>query len=192
MIANFINGEFRAPASGEYFDDIGPATAEPIAEVPDSDERDIDEAVRAARKAFPAWSQTPVAERSRLLVALADQIEEHFEELAQLESQDSGKTISLARRLDIPRAMANFRFFATAILHYATQAHVTDSTALNYTLRQPHGVAGLISPWNLPLYLLSWKIAPAIAAPVTVPPVDEITGTCSWETSARPAFKPYP
>ncbi len=163
-LANFINGEFCPPASETYFDDIGPATGEPIAEVPDSDERDVNAAVGAARSAFPRWSQMKVAERSALLVRLADAIDDHFEELAQLESQDSGKTISLARKLDIPRAVANFRFFATAILHYATQAHVTDSTALNYTLRQPHGVAGLISPWNLPLYLLSWKIAPAIAA----------------------------
>ncbi|HSP13788.1 MAG TPA: aldehyde dehydrogenase [Thermoanaerobaculia bacterium] len=163
-LGNFIGGEFFPPASGAYFDDIAPATEEPIAEVPDSDERDIDTAVRAARNAFPQWSRMPVAERSQRLIALADAIDDQLEELAQLESQDSGKTISLARRLDIPRAIANFRFFATAILHYATQAHVTDSSALNYTLRQPHGVAGLISPWNLPLYLLSWKIAPAIAA----------------------------
>jgi aminomuconate-semialdehyde/2-hydroxymuconate-6-semialdehyde dehydrogenase len=162
-IGNFIGGEFRPPAGGSYFDDIAPATEEAIAEVPDSDERDVDLAVRAAREAFPQWSQTPVVERSRRLLSLADCIEEHFEELAQLESQDAGKTISLARRLDIPRAMANFRFFATAVLHYGSESHMTDASALNYTLRQPHGVAGLISPWNLPLYLLSWKIAPAIA-----------------------------
>src|SRR5205823_3907248 len=98
------------------------------------------------------------------LMLLADLIEDNLEDLAQLESMDSGKTITLARRLDIPRAVSNFRFFASAILHFASEAHVTDSTALNYTLRQPLGVAGLISPWNLPLYLLSWKIAPAIAA----------------------------
>lgn len=163
-LANFIGGEFCPPASGAYFDDIEPATGEPLAEVPDSDERDIDSAVRAARKAFPAWSRMPVADRSRLLLRLGDLIEENGEELARLESRDSGKTITLARRLDIPRAVANFRFFATAILHFGSEAHITDSAALNYTLRQPIGVAGLISPWNLPLYLLSWKIAPAIAA----------------------------
>jgi aminomuconate-semialdehyde/2-hydroxymuconate-6-semialdehyde dehydrogenase len=95
---------------------------------------------------------------------IADLIEKNFDELARLESRDSGKPISLARRLDIPRAIANFRFFATAILHQSSDAHLTDSSALNYTLRQPLGVVGLISPWNLPLYLLSWKIAPAIAA----------------------------
>ncbi|HEV8661369.1 MAG TPA: aldehyde dehydrogenase [Thermoanaerobaculia bacterium] len=159
-----MGGDFCAPASGAYFDDIGPASGESIAEVPDSDERDVDAAVRAARGAFATWSRTPVAERSRFLMQLADLIDDNLEELAQLESMDSGKTITLARRLDIPRAVANFRFFASAILHFASEAHITDSTALNYTLRQPLGVAGLISPWNLPLYLLSWKIAPAIAA----------------------------
>ena len=163
-LANFIGGAFPPPVSGTYFDDIGPATGEVIAEVPDSDERDVDAAVRAARTAFPSWSRTPAEQRSRLLMRLADLIEQNLEELAQLESRDSGKTITLARRLDIPRAVSNFRFFGSAILHFASEAHVTDANALNYTLRQPIGVAGLISPWNLPLYLLSWKIAPAIAA----------------------------
>jgi aminomuconate-semialdehyde/2-hydroxymuconate-6-semialdehyde dehydrogenase len=164
QIANFINGEFVPPRSGAYFDDINPATAEIIAAIPDSDERDIDDAVRAANAAFPAWSRTPTAERSNLLLKLADLIEKNLDEIARTESIDNGKTISLARRLDIPRAVANFRFFATAILHQSSDAHVMDAAALNYTLRQPLGVVGLISPWNLPLYLLSWKIAPAIAA----------------------------
>ncbi len=164
VLHNFIGGAFWPPESGAYFDDIGPATGEVIAEIPDSDERDVDAAVRAARRAFPSWSRTPAAERARLLMRLADLIEQNLEELAQLESRDSGKTITLARRLDIPRAVSNFRFFGSAILHFASEAHVTDANALNYTLRQPIGVAGLISPWNLPLYLLSWKIAPAIAA----------------------------
>jgi aminomuconate-semialdehyde/2-hydroxymuconate-6-semialdehyde dehydrogenase len=163
-IANFIGGAFAAPHSGAYFDDINPSTEEPIAEVPDSDASDIDDAVRAARDAFPGWSATPAAERSRLLLKLADLIEKNFDELAELESADSGKPLSLSRILDIPRAIANFRFFATAILHTSTDAHIMDSAAINYTLRQPLGVVGLISPWNLPLYLLSWKIAPAIAA----------------------------
>ena len=163
-LANFINGEFAPPHSGAYFDNIGPATAETIAEVPDSDRADIDDAVAAAKNAFPAWSRTSTEQRSHLLLKLADLIEKNLEELAQLESRDNGKPLSLARTLDIPRAVANFRFFATAILHHASEAHVTDSTALNYTLRQPLGVAGLISPWNLPLYLLTWKIAPAIAS----------------------------
>ena len=163
-LSNFIGGSFAPPRSGEYFDDVNPSTEERIAEVPDSDAKDIDDAVRAAREAFPGWSRTPAAERSRLLLRLADLIEKNFDELAELESRDSGKPLSLARTLDIPRAILNFRFFATAILHQASEAHMTDGTAINYTLRQPLGVVGLISPWNLPLYLLSWKIAPAIAA----------------------------
>ena len=164
QIANFINGEFVPPRSGAYFDDLNPATAEVIAAIPDNDERDVDDAVRAATAAFPSWSRKPAAERSNLLLKLADLIEKNLDDLARTESIDNGKTISLAKRLDIPRAVANFRFFATAILHQSSDAHVMDAAALNYTLRQPLGVVGLISPWNLPLYLLSWKIAPAIAA----------------------------
>jgi aminomuconate-semialdehyde/2-hydroxymuconate-6-semialdehyde dehydrogenase len=164
QIENFINGEFVPPRSGAYFDDINPATAEVIAAIPDSDERDVDDAVRAAKAAFPSWSRTTAAERSNLLLKLADLIEKNLDDLARTESIDNGKTISLAKRLDIPRAVANFRFFATAILHHSSDAHLMDAAALNYTLRQPLGVVGLISPWNLPLYLLSWKIAPAIAA----------------------------
>ena len=164
QIANFINGEFHPPRSGDYFDDINPATAEVIARIPDSDEGDVDDAVRAGKAAFPAWSRTPAAERSNLLLKLADLIEQNLDELARSESIDNGKTLTLAKRLDIPRAVANFRFFATAILHQSSEAHMTDAAALNYTLRQPLGVVGLIAPWNLPLYLLSWKIAPAIAA----------------------------
>ena len=163
-LANFIGGSFVPPHSGTYFDDINPSTEEAIGEVPDSDARDIDDAVRAAREAFPGWARTPAAERSRLLLRLADLIEKNFDELAQIEADDCGKPLSLARTLDIPRAIANFRFFATAIQHQASEAHITDSIAINYTLRQPLGVVGLISPWNLPLYLLSWKIAPAIAS----------------------------
>ena len=163
-LGNFIDGKFVAPASGAYIDDIGPASGDVIAKLPDSDRADVDVAVTAAKRAFGPWRATPAAERSRILLALADLIEQKLDDLAMLESIDNGKPVSLARRLDIPRAVANFRFFGTAILHQASEAHVTDTTALNYTLRQPLGVAGLISPWNLPLYLLSWKIAPAIAS----------------------------
>ena len=163
-LANFIGGAFVAPRGGVYFDDVEPATGDVIAEIPDSDGQDVDDAVQAAKAAFDGWSRTPAEQRSRVLLKLADLIEQNLEELARLESRDNGKPLSLAKRLDIPRAVANFRFFATAILHQSSEAHVTDATALNYTLRQPIGVAGLISPWNLPLYLLSWKIAPALAS----------------------------
>src|SRR5436190_13619424 len=163
-LANFIGGSFVAPRSGTFLDDINPSTEEVIAAIPDSDERDIDDAVQAAKAAFPSWSRTTAADRSKLLLKLADLIEQNLDALAQTEATDSGKPLSLARALDIPRAVANFRFFATAILHTSSDAHFTDAAAINYTLRQPLGVVGLISPWNLPLYLLTWKIAPAIAA----------------------------
>lgn len=162
-IQNFIGGEFVAPAGGQYLDNIEPATGHPYARVADSDERDVELAVTAAASAFPNWSRRPVAERSRFLLRLADLIERDLEKLALAESIDTGKPLSLARALDIPRAASNFRFFATAILHTESEAHMTDNVAFNYTLHQARGIAGLISPWNLPLYLLSWKIAPALA-----------------------------
>jgi aminomuconate-semialdehyde/2-hydroxymuconate-6-semialdehyde dehydrogenase len=163
-VLNFIGGEFRPPCSGRYIPDVDPATARVIAEIPDSGPEDVNAAVEAASRAFESWRRTPAEERSRLLLRVAALIEESFDELVRLESEDNGKPVSLARRMDVPRAVLNFRFFATAILHAESRAHVTDDRALNYTLRHPLGVAGLISPWNLPLYLLTWKIAPAIAA----------------------------
>lgn len=162
-IHNFINGELVEPASGNYLDNFEPATGKVYSQVPDSDERDVERAIEAAERAFPKWSGTPTGERSRIILRLADLIEKNQESLARAESIDTGKPISLARTLDIPRAAANFRFFATAIVHFASESHATDDIAINYTLRRPRGVCGLISPWNLPLYLLSWKIAPAIA-----------------------------
>ncbi|MBC8105253.1 MAG: aldehyde dehydrogenase family protein, partial [Anaerolineae bacterium] len=162
-IPNFIDGRFVEPAGGAFLDNVEPATGETYSLVADSDERDIDRAVEAAERAFPSWSHTPAEKRSRILLNLADLIDANLEKLAKAESIDTGKPIALARLVDIPRAAANFRFFATAILHSESEAHLTDDRALNYTLRQPRGVAGLISPWNLPLYLFTWKIAPAIA-----------------------------
>src|SRR5216110_2578719 len=162
-IQNFIDGQFVAPVGGKYLDNIEPATGKPYSQVADSDTREVDLAVAAAEKAFAGWSQTSAADRSRILLRIADLIERDLEKLARAESIDTGKPLSLARTLDIPRADSNFRFFATAILHTESEAHMTDNVAFNYTLRQPRGIAGLISPWNLPLYLLSWKIAPAIA-----------------------------
>src|SRR5438874_1882522 len=162
-IRNFINGEFVEPIGGKYLDNIEPATGKRYSQVADSDARDVDLAVGAAEKAFCDWSKKTAAERSNLLLRIAGLIERDLEKFARAESIDTGKPISLARTLDIPRAVANFRFFATAILHTESEAHMTDNVAFNYTLRQPRGIVGLISPWNLPLYLLSWKIAPAIA-----------------------------
>ena len=162
-IQNFIGGEFVEPQTGRFLDNIEPATGKAYSQVADSGKEDVDLAVVAAEKAFADWSKKPAAERSKILLRIADLIERDLEKLARAESIDTGKPLSLARSLDIPRAASNFRFFATAILHTENEAHVTDGVAFNYTLRQPRGIAGLISPWNLPLYLLSWKIAPAIA-----------------------------
>lgn len=162
-IANYIDGELHPPESGRYLANIEPAAGSAYSQVPDSDEHDVERAVDAAARAFPGWSGTPSEERSVLLLRIADRIEEKLEELARAESVDTGKPVAVARTVDIPRAVRNFRFFATAILHERSEAHATDLQALNYTLRRPRGVAGLISPWNLPLYLLSWKVAPALA-----------------------------
>jgi aminomuconate-semialdehyde/2-hydroxymuconate-6-semialdehyde dehydrogenase len=162
-IPNFLDGRHVEPASGRYLDNIEPATGRAYSRVADSDARDVERAVQAAARAFPGWARTPAAERSRLLLALADRIEANLDRLAQAECVDTGKPLRLAKAVDIPRAASNFRFFATAILHTHTEAYRTDHLALNYTLRQPRGVAGLISPWNLPLYLFTWKVAPALA-----------------------------
>ena len=147
---------------------FAPATGEAAATIPDSGSADIDLAVASAQRAFAGWAATPAGDRSRILLSIADGIEARLEELATLECEDTGKTLQSARSVDIPRAAANFRFFATAILHTQTEAHQTDELALNITLRKPRGVAGCISPWNLPLYLFTWKIAPALATGNTV------------------------
>jgi len=167
-LLNTIGGERVPAAAGGWLDDPEPATGRTHARLPDSGADDVAAAVEAARAAFPGWSRTPAAERSALLARLADAIEGEFERFALVESRDSGKPVSAARALDIPRAVANLRFFATAVLHVASEMHDMDGAALNYTLRSPRGVAGTISPWNLPLYLFTWKIAPALATGNTV------------------------
>ena len=163
-ISNYIGGEFEAASGGGVLDVIEPATGQKFGTVPDSTADDVDRAVKAAKKAWSMWSALSPAERSKWLYRLADEIENRLEDLARDESRDNGKPVALARTVDIPRAAANFRFFAGAILHDADETHVTDSRTLNYTLRQPLGVVTCISPWNLPLYLFTWKIAPALAA----------------------------
>ncbi len=163
-IENYINGRLVAQTSGRYFDSFEPATGNAYAEVPDSDEQDLEAAVAAAEGAFGDWSSTSADERGRLLNAVADEIESRSEALAKAESIDNGKPISLARTVDIPRAALNFRFFASAITSFSSESHAMGDSAINYTLRQPIGVVGCISPWNLPLYLFTWKIAPALAA----------------------------
>jgi aminomuconate-semialdehyde/2-hydroxymuconate-6-semialdehyde dehydrogenase len=163
-ILNYINSKYEEPVSGMYIDNYEPATGEVYSLVPDSDERDVALAVDAAQKAFPAWSVTPVEERSRLLSRIADLIEQRRNDLALAESRDTGKPLTLAKSIDMQRASANFRFFAGAIINFSSEAHPTGEAAINYTLRHPIGIVGCISPWNLPLYLFTWKIAPAMTA----------------------------
>ncbi len=168
QILNFIGGTWVEPAGGTYFDDVNPAKGQPYAHIPDSDNRDVAQAVEAAQGAFPGWSGRSIHDRHRILARIADLIDQNLEELAEAESVDNGKPLKLARKIDIPRASANFRFFATAVMQFASESHHMGNVAINYTLRQPLGVVGCISPWNLPLYLFTWKIAPALAAGNTV------------------------
>jgi aminomuconate-semialdehyde/2-hydroxymuconate-6-semialdehyde dehydrogenase len=167
-INNYIGGEFVAPASSAYLDNWNPAAGEVYSRVADSDERDVQLAVAAAARAFPAWSTSPAIERGRILRRIASLIRERQEEFARAESVDTGKPVSAALSLDIPRSALNFEFFADAITQFSSECHMTDTTALNYTLRTPLGVVACISPWNLPLYLLTWKVAPALSAGNTV------------------------
>ncbi len=163
-IKNYIDGELVEPIGKTYIDNYNPATGKVYSLIPDSDERDVELATKAALKAFPSWSNTPKGERSRILLKIADLITENLDRLAIAESVDNGKPIALAKLIDIPRAASNFHFYGTGILHYAAHSHSMEDTAINYTLRSPVGVAGCISPWNLPLYLFTWKIAPALAS----------------------------
>ncbi|HVA54219.1 MAG TPA: aldehyde dehydrogenase [Gammaproteobacteria bacterium] len=163
-LANYIDGKLVPAATDDWLEDFEPATGQVYARVPDSRKADIDTAVAAAQRAFPAWSATPAAERGEWLHRLAALIERDLGKLSHAESVDSGKPIALARSLDIPRAVTNLRFFAAAASQFASESHAMESGAINYTLRSPLGVVGCISPWNLPLYLLTWKIAPALAA----------------------------
>lgn len=163
-ISNYINGQLNPPISGKYLDNYNPATGMVYSLIPDSDEQDVALAYASAAAAFPSWSKTSVEEKFKIMMRVADLIEEQLEMLAQAESIDNGKPIALARMMDIPRAASNFRFYAQAITQFSSEAHQMEDSYLNYTLRQPIGVVGCISPWNLPLYLFTWKIAPAIAA----------------------------
>jgi len=167
-ILNYINGVLTEPVSGNFFNNINPAVGKPYSLVPDSDKADVTNAAEAAKLAFPKWSSTSARERSAVLIKIAELIERDLDKLALAESIDQGKPVKLAKSLDIPRAAANIRFYATAILHESAEAHFTDSEAINYTHHTPIGVVGCISPWNLPLYLFTWKIAPALAAGCTV------------------------
>ncbi len=163
-IKNFIDGEFINPISTTFFDLINPATAEVIGKIPNSSKADVDLAVEAAEKAFPLWSKTSLEERFKILNKIAEGIDKNLDELALAETNNNGKPLWLSKAVDIPRASSNFRFFATAIMHFASESHAMEDKAINFTLRHPVGIVACISPWNLPLYLFTWKIAPALAS----------------------------
>ncbi len=180
-LQNYIAGKLVPPQSGNYIDNMEPATGQVYSHIPDSGEHDVIEAVKAAEKAFPYWSGLQREERFAWLNKIADRITSKETMLAEAESRDNGKPVSLASRVDIPRAASNFRFFATANMHFASESHNMTGEAINYTLRQPIGVVGCISPWNLPLYLFTWKIAPALAAGnCVVAKPSEVTPFTAW------------
>ncbi len=162
-LANLIDGRMQAPVNGHYLDVFEPATGALLAHCPRSNVDDANAAFEAATRAAPAWAALPAAERAACLEHLAQLIESRLDDFASAESRDSGKPVALARRVDIPRAVANLRFFAAAIQTDHSESHAMAAGAINYTLRQPLGVVACISPWNLPLYLFTWKIAPALA-----------------------------
>lgn len=163
-LENFINGKFVAAHNGKTIDIVNPSNAAVFSKLPDSDATDVAAAAGAAAAAFPMWSVTPAEKRFAILNRIADLIDANLEALAWAETTDNGKPLTLSTRVDIPRASSNFRFFATGIMHFASESHSMEDKAINYTLRQPIGIVGCISPWNLPLYLFTWKIAPALAA----------------------------
>jgi len=167
-ILNYIDGQWVEPSTLKYIENINPATGNTYSLIPDSNQEDARKAIEAAKSAFNSWKNTSTQKRYSILMKIAQGIKDQEETLALAESIDNGKPLWLAKAVDIPRAAENFEFYATGIKHWASKSHDTDGIALNYTLHQPVGVAGCISPWNLPLYLFTWKIAPALATGNTV------------------------
>ncbi len=164
IIDNFIDGKYQAPLNNHYLDNYEPATGLVYGKIPNSDSADVEQAVSSAERALPAWRDLGLEQRADYLLAIAQEIENQLEPLALAEATDNGKPVALAKMVDIPRAASNFKFFAHACSQFASESHAIANTAINYTLRQPVGIVGCISPWNLPLYLFTWKIAPALAA----------------------------
>ena len=161
-VRNFVDGVLETTV--RTLDNVTPGTGEVYGTIPRSGPEEVDRAVAAAKRAFPAWSSTPAAERAACLERLADAVRDNAPLLAEAEARDNGKPVSLAAHVDIPRAEKNLRFYASGIQHFASQSHAMEGEAINYTLRKPLGVVACISPWNLPLYLFTWKVAPALAA----------------------------
>ena len=164
ILRNFIAGRYQAPVNKNYIDNIEPATGQVYGQIPNSDDADVELAVEAAEKAFPSWQAMPTEQRADVLYAIGMGIEARLDDLALAEAIDNGKPVNLASTVDIPRAASNFKFFAHACSQFSSESHSMAETASNYTLRQAIGVVACISPWNLPLYLFTWKIAPALAA----------------------------
>ncbi len=163
-ILNWIGDRHQPALNGRWLDNTEPATGRTYGRIPRSDAADVAAAVAAAEAAFPTWSALHVDERSACILRLADAVRRHFDELVATESRDNGKPVQVARHVDIPRAEKNLRFFATSVQHFVTESHVTAGTThIHYVHRKPLGVVGVISPWNLPLYLFTWKLAPALA-----------------------------
>ncbi|MGQ4659250.1 aldehyde dehydrogenase family protein [Lysobacter sp. F6437] len=190
-LTHWINGKPHEAPAGRWLDVFDPATGRAFAEVADGNATDAEDAVTAAQAAFPGWSALRNSERARWLEKLADALEARLDDFAHAESRDGGKPIKLAREVEIPRAISNLRFFAHAATQFASESHHGEA-GLNYTLRQPLGVVATISPWNLPLYLLTWKIAPALAAGNTVvakpSEVTPVTATMLAELAAEIGF----
>lgn len=193
-IKNYIGGKFREPTGGQYLENYEPATGKVYSYIPDSDERDVEAAVGAASAARSDWAGLKPEERAKWMMKLADAIENDMDLYVAAESKDTGKPVSLARAMDIPRAVSNFRFFAHTITQFSSESHFMQGVGINYTLRSPLGVVGCISPWNLPLYLFSWKIAPALAAGNTVvAKPSEVTPYTAWllsKTCEETGFPP--
>lgn len=182
-LMHFIGGELSSPSGGEYIPVIEPATGSPYAQLAQGNANDVDRAIQAAESAFPAWSALSPGARSEYLHALAHEIEIRMEDFIQAESKDTGKAVQLARQIDIPRAVNNFKFFAQLIIGEQSEAHTLPGT-INYTHRTALGAVACISPWNLPIYLLTWKIAPALAAGNTVvAKPSEVTPYTAWMLS---------
>ncbi len=163
-VLNFIDGKYQPALSGKSIENFAPATGKLFGTIARSDAHDVEAAVQAALQAQQAWALTTPEHRHDILMRISEGIMDRLDELAELESKDTGKPISVARTVDIPRAALNFKFFATAAMHFASESHEIPGQAMSYTLRRPVGLVGCISPWNLPLYLFSWKIAPALAS----------------------------
>ena len=180
-LQNYIGGQLQPADSKQWLDNSDPSTGQVYSQIPDSSEADVHQAVKAAKQAFPAWSAMPSEQRADILMEIARRIDEQADELAHAESVDNGKPKSLASMVDIPRSSSNIRFFAHAITQFASESHSMGDIAINYTLRDPVGIVGCISPWNLPLYLFTWKIAPAMAAGnCVIAKPSEVTPVTAW------------